>query len=190
MLYPHGSKRWSCKAAFGSTLFIPDRDDTSSPVWICRVTPRQGKTRLNPRIKRLLAGLFTREGRRCLHDDRKISTKPKTTTIAATRRATTHFVRLVEVLSHLRLQVVHHHVQGPVGSRIGGLLAVVSHIRVPVVAVQRPVHVGRAREHPLKEIHLFRERGVRVDLPVRVRTKRISVVKRDGTITEAREGCE
>ena len=41
MLYPHGSKRWSCRVAFGNTLLMPDREDTSSAVWTCITASNQ-----------------------------------------------------------------------------------------------------------------------------------------------------
>lgn len=76
----------------------------------------------------------------------------------------TNLVRLVEVVSNLRLQVIHHEVESAVCCCPSGSLAVIRHVRVPVVAVQRPVYVGGALEHGLQEVYLFRERGVRVDL--------------------------
>lgn len=45
MLYPHGSKRWSCKVAFGRTLLIPDREETSSAVCICQTSQQNEQTK-------------------------------------------------------------------------------------------------------------------------------------------------
>lgn len=56
--------------------------------------------------------------------------------------STAHLVGLEEVSSGLRLEIVHHQVQGAVRSCTGRSLAVVSHVGVPMVAVQRTVHVG------------------------------------------------
>lgn len=76
----------------------------------------------------------------------------------------TRLLRLEEIMSHLWLELVHHDVERAVGRCDGRSLVVVRDVGVPVVAIQRAMHVGRPGEHGVEEVHFVGERLVRVDL--------------------------